>query len=91
MEIGITCRIKNFPGAEIGVGYLEVRICVGRGGKGAYLEIERDKQMRETVWATVVTTTRSFSFKQFAEKSTFFCLLFIEVWLIYGVVLIFAV
>lgn len=69
MGIGITCRITNFPGAEIGVGYLEVHICVGRGGKGAYLEIERDKQMREAVQATIATMTRSFSFKQLMEKS----------------------
>lgn len=63
MGIGITCRIKNFPGAEMGVGYLEVQIWVGRGGKGAYLEIERGKEMREAVWATVVTPTRSFQFQ----------------------------
>ena len=69
MGIAITCRIKNFPGAEIGVGYLEVHICVGRGGKGAYLETERDKEMREAVWATIATTTRSFSFHHLTEKS----------------------
>lgn len=59
MGIGITYRIKNFPGAEMGGGYLGVHLCVGRGGKGAYLEIGRGKEMREALWATVVTPTKS--------------------------------